>query len=72
MPARAFSVHVFAMLVFLAQRKAFASTIHAFQGQRQLPPRRTAFAFNTKVVRLHNKRHLPPQPKTSTLALKGI
>ena len=71
MLARAFSLRVFAMLVFLAQRKAFASTIHELQGQRQLPPRTTAFASTTKGIPLHNKRHLPSQRKTSTHALKG-
>ena len=37
----------------------------------KLPPRTMAFASTTKGIRLHNKRHLPTQPKLSTHALKG-
>jgi len=37
------------------QCKAFASTIHALEGQRQFPPRTLAFDSTTKGIRLHHK-----------------
>jgi len=54
------------------QRKAFASTIHALQGQRQLPPCtnafasticQKAFAATADGICQHNQRHLPTHSK---------